>query len=70
MVTSRRYLDTRADEFDSMPTRGWEGRLRLAAKAIDARLKADPMQSVVHGDPKDANFYCAADGTPQLYDFQ
>ena len=53
-----------------MPTRGWEGRLRLAAKAIDERLKADPMQSVVHGDPKDANFYFAADGTPQLYDFQ
>ena len=66
----RRYLDTRADEFDSMPTRGWEGRLRLAAKAIVERLKADPMQSVVHGDPKDANFYFAADGTPQLYDFQ
>ena len=53
-----------------MPTRGWEGRLRLAARAIDERLKADPMQSVVHGDPKDANFYFAADGTPQLYDFQ
>ena len=64
------YLDTRKDEFDSMPTRGWEGRLRLAARAIDERLKADRMQSVVHGDPKDANFYFAADGTPQLYDFQ
>lgn len=70
MVTSHRYLDTRADEFASMPTEGWEGRLRLAAKAIDARLKADPCQSVVHGDPKDANFYFSADGTPQLYDFQ
>ena len=59
-------MDTRADEFDAMPTRGWEGRLRLAARAIDERLKADPMQSVVHGDPKDANFYFAAGGSAQI----
>ena len=42
------YLDTRKDEFDSMPTRGWEGRLRLAARAIDERLKAD--QARLDGD--------------------
>ena len=31
------------------------GRLRLAARAIDLRLKADPLQSVCHGDAKGAN---------------
>lgn len=68
------YLDTRPDEHESMPTRGWEGRLRLAARAIDARLKAEPMQTVIHGDAKDANmlFSAAPDGSPTvtMYDFQ
>ena len=46
-----------------MPTRGWEGRLRLAAKGLDARLKADAMQTIVHGDAKDANMLFAG-GAP------
>jgi hypothetical protein len=33
------YLDTRASEWEAMPTRtnSWEGRLRRAARAIDRR---------------------------------
>ena len=49
------YLDTRPDEHASMPSKGWEGRLKRAARAIDARLKRDPLQCIIHGDPKDAN---------------
>ena len=73
------YLDTRPDEHDQMPRRGWEGRLRLAAKALDERLKASPFQSIVHGDMKSANIMLASSGTgtggsmlpqPQIYDFQ
>ena len=56
------YLDTRPDELESMPTRGWEGRLRLAAGAIDARLKAERYQTIVHGDAKDANMLFSAGG--------
>ena len=33
------YLDTRPDELQAMPRHGWEGRLYLAARAIDERLK-------------------------------
>ena len=64
------HLDTRPDEHAAMPRRGWEGRLRLAARSIDRRLKASPFQTVVHGDLKDANIMFATDGTPQIYDFQ
>ena len=49
------YLDTRLDEMDSISQRGWTGRLRRAARALDERLKADPNQSCVHGDCKSAN---------------
>jgi len=63
------YLDTRLEELERMPTRGWEGRLRLAAHAIDARLKADAMQTVCHGDVKGANIIFAST-VPLLYDFQ
>jgi hypothetical protein len=49
------YLDTRPDEFDAMPRRGWEGRLRKSAAAIDERLKADPAQCIIHGDLKGVN---------------
>lgn len=68
------YLDTRPDELAAMPTSGWEGRLRLAARALDARLKADVMQTVVHGDAKGANMlFTGGKGSPlvaQCYDFQ
>lgn len=49
------HLDTRPDEHASMSSRGWEGRLKLAARAIHDRLGRDGMQCVVHGDAKDAN---------------
>jgi len=50
------------------------GRLKLAARAIDLRLKADKMQSVCHGDAKGANIlYATGEGgvaVPLVYDFQ
>lgn len=49
------YLETRPDEHASMPNAGWQGRLKRAAHAIDARLKRDPLQCLIHGDAKDAN---------------
>ncbi len=49
------YLDTRLDEHKAMPNRGWEGRLKRAARAIDARLQRDPLQCLIHGDAKDEN---------------
>ena len=64
------YLDTRPDELAAMPKHGWEGRLRLAARALDQRLKADPLQTIIHGDAKAANMVFSADGAPVLYDFQ
>lgn len=69
------HLDTRPDEHDSMPRRGWEGRLKLAARTIDERLKRDKMQCCIHGDAKDANmlFYASDDGDEggvSMYDFQ
>jgi hypothetical protein len=65
------HLDTRPDEHASMSRRGWEGRLKSAARAIDSCLKRDPMQCLVHGDPKDANIMLL-DRTREvaLYDFQ
>jgi hypothetical protein len=67
------HLDTRPDEHDSMARRGWEGRLKLAAKAIDERLKRDNMQCCIHGDAKDANMLFSGKGercTVSMYDFQ
>ena len=49
------YLDTRPDEHASMSNRGWEGRLKLAARAINDRLQRDSSQCLVHGDTKEAN---------------
>ena len=63
------HLDTRPSEHDSMPRRGWEGRLKRAARAIDERLKRDSMQCVVHGDLKDANMLFSNDSVG-IYDFQ
>lgn len=65
------HLDTRPEEHSSMGITGMMGRLRLAARAIDLRLKADPMQTVCHGDAKGANImYDAATGAALVYDFQ
>ena len=67
------YLDTRPNEFDSIPRSGWEGRLKRAAKAIDSCLKRDPvMQCLIHGDPKDANIMKLSQKSDQIvmYDYQ
>jgi hypothetical protein len=67
------HLDTRPDEHARMGTSGFMGRLKLAARAIDLRLKEDPMQSVCHGDAKGANIVYAESGgacVPLVYDFQ
>ena len=64
------YLDTRPDEWESMPTRGWEGRLRRAAKALDRRLKDDPHQCIVHGDLKSDNMMFTQGGGVSMCDFQ
>eukprot|EP00448_Togula_jolla_P005230 CAMPEP_0170611762 /NCGR_PEP_ID=MMETSP0224-20130122/23361_1 /TAXON_ID=285029 /ORGANISM="Togula jolla, Strain CCCM 725" /LENGTH=315 /DNA_ID=CAMNT_0010937217 /DNA_START=114 /DNA_END=1061 /DNA_ORIENTATION=+ len=67
------YLDTRPDEHKNMSSRGWEGRLKLAARALDVRLKADPMQTICHGDAKDANMLFTTEGgrpVVLMYDFQ
>jgi aminoglycoside phosphotransferase (APT) family kinase protein len=71
------YLDTRQDELAAMPRDGWQGRLRMAARAIDWRLKNDPMLTIVHGDAKSANMlFGAANGVDsegcfcQMMDFQ
>lgn len=55
------YLDTRPDEWRSMPEHGWEGRLRKAAAAIDERLKLDSHQCLIHGDLKGSNMAIVVD---------
>lgn len=79
-VGSYWHLGTRPDEHGSMPRGGWEGRLRMAARAIDERLRRDPMQCCIHGDVKYANMlldYQNPGGggkreraTVAMYDFQ
>eukprot|EP01043_Picozoa_sp_COSAG02_P045910 COSAG02_NODE_4244_length_5593_cov_2.391518_5_plen_326_part_00 len=64
------YLDTRPDEWQSMPATGWEGRLRRAAQALDQRLKDDPYQCIVHGDLKSDNMTFSESGEVSLCDFQ
>lgn len=49
------HLTTRRTEHANMSTRGWEGRLKLAASAINERLQRDTMQCCIHGDAKEAN---------------
>ena len=63
------YLDTRPDEHKKMPSHGWEGRLKRAARPIDEYLKRDSLQCLIHGDAKDANVM-AADGQIAMCDFQ
>ena len=49
------HLATRRTEHANMSTRGWEGRLKMAACAINERLQRDTMQCCIHGDAKEAN---------------
>jgi len=60
------HLDNRAVEFQSMG----DGFLKLAARGVDARLKADRMQTVCHGDPKGANIMESMASGLCIYDFQ
>lgn len=64
------HLDGCRADLARVPLEGLEGRLRLAAAALDARLKADPMQTICHGDPKDANMICSEEGSVAFCDFQ
>eukprot|EP00929_Paragymnodinium_shiwhaense_P030818 TRINITY_DN17394_c0_g1_i2.p1 TRINITY_DN17394_c0_g1~~TRINITY_DN17394_c0_g1_i2.p1 ORF type:complete len:357 (+),score=44.07 TRINITY_DN17394_c0_g1_i2:93-1163(+) len=68
------HLDTRPEEHARMSSSGWMGRLKMAARAIDLRLKADPWQTVCHGDAKGANILYApseaGNEVALVYDFQ
>ena len=64
------HLDTRPNEHNAISNRGWEGRLKLAARAIDERLKRDSMQCCIHGDAKDANMLFDGKGGVSMYDLQ
>mmetsp|Transcript_16640 Transcript_16640/g.47444 ORF Transcript_16640/g.47444 Transcript_16640/m.47444 type:complete len:389 (+) Transcript_16640:59-1225(+) len=60
------HLDNRSIELGRMGG----GPLRLAAAGVDARLKADSMQTLCHGDPKGANIMWDEDQGVTMYDFQ
>mmetsp|Transcript_4701 Transcript_4701/g.7002 ORF Transcript_4701/g.7002 Transcript_4701/m.7002 type:complete len:341 (+) Transcript_4701:1-1023(+) len=61
------HLDTRHLELASMSQ---SSPLRLAASGLDARLKADAMQTMCHGDPKGANIMWDKELGVLMYDFQ
>eukprot|EP00931_Biecheleriopsis_adriatica_P056808 TRINITY_DN33689_c0_g1_i1.p1 TRINITY_DN33689_c0_g1~~TRINITY_DN33689_c0_g1_i1.p1 ORF type:complete len:402 (+),score=66.19 TRINITY_DN33689_c0_g1_i1:39-1208(+) len=61
------HFDNRQIEFGNMSAKS---PLKLAAAAIDARLKADTMQTMCHGDPKGANIMWDQDQGILMYDFQ
>eukprot|EP00929_Paragymnodinium_shiwhaense_P098585 TRINITY_DN60070_c0_g1_i1.p1 TRINITY_DN60070_c0_g1~~TRINITY_DN60070_c0_g1_i1.p1 ORF type:complete len:434 (+),score=62.02 TRINITY_DN60070_c0_g1_i1:121-1302(+) len=61
------HFDNRQLELNRMSP---DSRLRLAASGIDARLKADAMQTMCHGDPKGANIMWDEDEGLSMYDFQ
>lgn len=61
------HLDTRPDELVEMN----DANLRDAASELDARLRACPHQTIVHGDAKVANFCFSPDGSKvAAVDFQ
>jgi Phosphotransferase enzyme family len=55
------YLDTRPDEFESMPTHGLSGKLKKAARDIDRALKTHKYQTICHGDLKACNMSLSSD---------
>lgn len=61
------HLDNRQIELGRMSSKS---PLRLAAAGIDARLRADSMQTMCHGDPKGANIMWDAEQGILMYDFQ
>lgn len=60
------HLATRPDELAQID----EPLLRSAAARLDARLTECAHQTIVHGDPKPANFCFAPDGAVAAVDFQ
>jgi hypothetical protein len=64
------HLDTRPEEHAQMPNRGWEGRLKRAARAIHDALQRDVMQCIVHGDVKEPNLLLDSNGVVTMCDFQ
>ena len=60
------HLDTRRDELAAIEDR----RLRDAAPSIAERLAAAQFQTLLHGDPKEANFCVARSGSVAAVDFQ
>ncbi|MEM1223875.1 MAG: phosphotransferase, partial [Verrucomicrobiota bacterium] len=54
------HLDTRPDELEVL--RKEDPELHAVAQGLDARLKASPFQTLVHGDVKLANFCFSEDG--------
>lgn len=52
------HLATRQDELDAIDDR----ELRAAAPVLDERLSSAQYQTLLHGDPKDANFCFSRDG--------
>ena len=63
------HLETRPDELKVLA--GEDPELHAAATTIDAKLKASPFQTLVHGDAKLANVCFSADGrSVAMVDFQ
>lgn len=60
----------RQKELEATSNDGIDGRLKLAAPALDARLKADELQTICHGDAKGANIMYDAMAGISFYDFQ
>ncbi len=60
------HLDTRPSEYANMPS----GILKEKAAAIDRKLKNARYQTILHGDPKPANFCWNARGDAAAVDFQ
>lgn len=60
------HLATRPDEL----ARTVDPELRAAASALDARLGGVRFRTLLHGDPKEANFLAASDGAVAAVDFQ
>jgi thiamine kinase-like enzyme len=60
------HFATRQEEHRNMPNNNcWQSRLKLATRAIDARLQRDLYQCVVHGDAKDENILLSGRGSRQ-----
>ena len=60
------HLATRMDELAAIR----DPELRARAHELDAALAAAEFQTVLHGDPKEANFCFARDGAVAAVDFQ